>query len=212
MRIALAAAAAVAMLSAPAMAAPYADLGDFATFSVPISVDGPANPAVGSAFVVSINGTNGFGTEEFEAVNAFVSSIGGGFTVTAQNGAANSGQMFSTDYDRTGISDPASAPGNETGTLSFVLGTTTNVQIGTPGPTQAILVQGLLTVGDGVGLYDDGEPGSWSFAVTVDSMNGDGFGSITVSVPPSPTVVSEPALLALGGFGLLGLAAIRRRA
>ena len=210
MRIALAVATAAALISTPVIAAPYTDVGNFATFSLPITVDGPVNPTVGSAFVVTMNGTNDFGTEEFEAVNGFTSGIGGGFTVTASVGGANIGQLFDTDYDRTGISDPASPPGSQTGTLTFVLGTTTNVQIGAPGPTQAILVQGLLLVGDGAGFYDDDELGSWSFAATVASASGSGFGSITVSVPPSPGIVSEPAMLALAGVGLLGLAAIRR--
>ena len=213
MRIALAAATAAALLAAPAVAAPYADIGDFAVFSFNVSVAGPANPSAGDTFAITVSGANSLGAEEFEGVNGITSILSAGFGITISTGASNAGQTISSDYDRSMVTDPAqsNASGSETGTLTFTLANTTLATLGLPGATQVIAAQGLLSAGDGGTFYDGGEPGSWSFSATINSASGSGLGSFTLSVPPAPSVVSEPALLAVAGVGLIGLAVARRR-
>ncbi len=214
MRIALAAAtAAVMFAAAPAVALPFADIGSFATYTFGVTFQG--TPAVTAGDTLTITGNNGinlFGTEELAGVSGFTTDVTG-LSLVIGTGNVNNGQAFSSDFDRSQVTDPAESngAGGQTGTLTFTVGGTTQAGLGpASGSTQSVTLTGLLSATDGGGFYGL-EAGSWSFAGTFDPATGSGSGSFTVSVPPNPIDVSEPAVLALAGIGLLGLAIARRR-
>ena len=220
MRIALAAATAAALLSAPAVAAPYADIGEFATFSfgVTVSLNEAAPADLGETFSIGTSvpqpGIAFGGTEELASVGSSVINFLGGLSITLQASAgANSGEAFAFDFDRSLVTDPAESNGfgAETGTITFTLGNTTFVNIGpTGGSNQSFQVSGLLTTDDG-GTFYGAEAGSWSFGGSINTTDGSGGSTFTISVPPNISVVSEPGLLALAGVGLIGIAVARRR-
>jgi hypothetical protein len=219
MRIAIASAvAAAALLATPAVAGPYSDPGLFAqyTFDVDFARDlGAGTAAIGNTFsIINANvptSNNKFSIQELTAVQGFLSALSAAFDITIQAGGSNNGQTISTAFDRSIATHVATgnAAGVETGNLTFTIINTAFASIG--GTTsQTIQAGGLIDVTAST-FYDSPEVGSWSFAGSYGAGSGFGSGSITIAVPPDPSVVSEPGMLALAGAGLLGLAIARRR-
>ena len=220
MRIALAAATAAALLSAPAVAAPYADIGEFATFSFGVTVSLNEAPPIdtGETFTIGTSlaqpGIAFGGTEELASVDNSVINLLGGLSITMQATAgANSGQTFAFSFDRSLVTDPAETNGlgAETGTITFTLGNTTFVNIGPVGGSNQSFQSGGLLIADDGGTFYGAEAGSWSFGGSINTADGTGGGTFTISVPPDLRTVSEPGLLALAGVGLIGIAVARRR-
>ena len=223
MRIAVASITTVAaLLAAPAFAGPYADVGQFGqyTFSVEFQRDlGAGSAVLGNSFTI-INGgvptsNNKFSTEELTAVQGFLSVLSAGFKVTTTVGAANNGQTVTTPFDRAIVTDVAdgNSAGVEVGTITFTIANTVAVDIfGTT--SQTVSAAGLITANAST-FYDASQQGSWSFGGSYGAGSGFGSGSITISVPPDPSIIptaaSEPGVLVVAGAGLLAAAAMRRR-
>ena len=223
MRIAVASITTVAaLLAAPAFAGPYADIGQFGqyTFTVEFQRDlGMGSAVLGNSFTISNAGVptsnNKFSTEELTAVQGFLSVLSAGFKVTIAVGGANNGQTVSTSFDRAIVTDVAdgNVAGGETGTMTFTIANTVNAAVsGTT--SQAITADGLISANAST-FYDVPQLGSWSFGGSYGAGSGFGSGSITISVPPDPSIIitsaSEPGMLFVVGAGVLAAAAYRRR-
>lgn len=214
MRIAAIAIAAT-VFATPALAGPYADVGEFATFTFGGNATASTIPTTfGTVITTNTTTIVTSGTEELEAVNGFAQTLPAPLTLSV---GANAGVTFSIDYDRgtgmTAISDPADGntlPAGETGTLNFTLMSTDLVSFPVSSPTlQVILLTGGLTVTDSAGFYDT-LIGDYVYSLTISMTAAGTTYSMSVSLP-GPDPVPEPGVLAVAGVGVLGAGIIARR-
>jgi uncharacterized membrane protein len=158
--------------------------------------------AVSLVGVDSSTPTIGVGTTFSNTLFSAVGSAMGDMAPTA-------GITFLTDDLTASLGSPVSftsAFGTFAGTVSLVAAT---------GPVDSRVVDiyavGLFTPAGVLSAFDAG-PMSLTASFTQTGGAGSAVsGSYTLSSPPAPPRIAEPATLALLGAGLLGLAAVRRR-
>ncbi|MCA8927278.1 MAG: hypothetical protein KDC18_04360 [Alphaproteobacteria bacterium] len=136
-------------------------------------------------------------------------------------GSANNGQFFQQAYDRSVVTDPASAPGTETGGFVFTITETTDVTFGMSNGATTLDMLFDIAVSDAAGFFDT-VAGTMNLhaASTISEVMND-FGqmvpsqdldySLSIAVP-GPTV-SAPAVLPMmaAGFAGLGVIVCRRK-
>ncbi len=210
-------------LSSHAHAVPFAEDGNFATFTVGFSnfetdTDGMQ---VGDTWDITAGSIAGLiavvggGEYEFEALNGSQPSTNRSqlFFIT---GLDNAGFEFYIDFARAGIIDPVGPPGSETGTLTFTIDQTTTAFVSPLGDSEALNAFQLAGIGSVTtpdAPYMSPQPFSYIASGTIANNSQNFSGSFSFSSPPDAAVtsVSEPATLILFGAGLLGMGFISRR-
>jgi|GEM_PF-5301302 len=209
------AALAIGVAAAPAQATfAFANLGDIAVFNFGGDGTSPDN-ALASGSTLNFDGSDmvPFGTRELEAVVGATPTILGSIDLTT--GAGNNGVWFEVDYTRfPGMSMPVAPAGSETGTLQFAITSTLEASVNTSGTMQDFTFAGELEVTDLSGFYNSPSIGTFRLEGSTSTLLS-GFGmSLQIEVEGAESmIVSEPALLAVIGAGLVavGAAQMRRR-
>lgn len=180
----------------------------------PLLAGGMLEARTGDIFAnpVAFSATQEMAAMNFEPISPII------LPLFMETGSVNDGVSFRNSYDRSVVTDPASAPGTEVGEFVFEILETTNVDFTGTVMDGTLVMDFDIEVTDPAGFYDT-VMGSMRLTAESEIIGGDTFETqflsyeVEVSIPGPAVTVPQPAVLGLltVGLGGIGLISLRRQ-